>query len=33
MFKVLINGKNRLDVEISGKLDAEDMKKLTVQRY
>ena len=26
MFKVTPNGKNRLDIELSGKLDAEDMK-------
>ena len=26
MFKVIQNGKNRLDIELSGKLDAEEMK-------
>jgi len=26
MFKVMQNGKNRLDIEMSGKLNAEDMK-------
>ena len=26
MFKVMPNGKNRLDIELSGKLDVEDMK-------
>ncbi len=26
MFKIMKNGKNRLDIEISGKLNAEDMK-------
>ena len=26
MFKVIPNGKNRLDIEMSGKLNAEDMK-------
>ena len=26
MFKVTPNGKNRLDIELSGKLNAEDMK-------
>ncbi len=26
MFKVKLNGRNRLDIELSGKLDAEDMK-------
>ena len=26
MFKVMPNGKNRLDIEMSGKLNAEDMK-------
>jgi len=26
MFKVMPNGKNRIDIELSGKLDAEDMK-------
>jgi hypothetical protein len=26
MFKVILNGKNRLDIELSGKLNTEDMK-------
>ena len=26
MFKVVPNGKNRLDIELSGKLNSEDMK-------
>jgi len=26
MFKVIPNGTNRLDIELSGKLDADDMK-------
>ena len=26
MFKVIQNGMNRLDIEISGKLDAEEMR-------
>jgi len=26
MFKVIQNGKNRLDIEMSGKLDTEEMK-------
>ena len=25
MFKVIVNGENRLDIEMSGKLDAESM--------